>query len=497
MAEFELRLKYTNAPTKAAVHVLALLFPLWGIATPLALVLFTVLLLRLPSNIPILYALVLIVVMVLIITSCTALALICDDDEIRVSKDGLRFPIRFLPSLRFVGQHSWQELVALKLRWNRQEIFSPDDKVRKIERAEFLKLHWNRQETFSADETLDFVFQDGGYARLKLGQIEMAELEQFFIAFEACAYKCERDADIPDFERAIQCRKQGSLYSFTELWEKSLANKFSGATFTPLEPNTLLQSGRYQILRQLAFGGFSAIYLARPQAGGFVVLKESSFPQTDDVQSKAAELFRRESTLLGKLDHPNIAKVHDYFIENARHYIVLQHIEGIDLGRLVMQSGPQPAETVVNWLRQLVPALQYLHGQSPPIVHRDVTPDNLLLKPDGTLIVIDFGAAKEIVGNFTGTIIGKHAYIAPEQFKGKPSSKSDVYSLGATTYFLLTGKPPEPLTPSCSKEQLNSVPQDLSDLVLKCTSMDESERPDCAAILDQLSPKELTVAETR
>jgi len=469
---------------KAAVHVLALLFPLWGIAIPVTLVLFTVLLLRLPANIPIVYALVLIVLMVMVIASCTALALICDDDQIRVSKEGLRFPIKFLPSLRFVGQHSWQELAALKLRWNRQE-------------------------KFSADESLDFIFKDGGCARLRLQHIEPGELEQFFIAFEACAYKCERDADIPDFERAIQCRKQGSLYSFTELWEKSLASKFSGATFTPLEPNTLLQAGQYQILRQLSFGGFSAIYLARCEAGGFIVLKESSFPQTDDVQSKASELFRRECTLLSKLDHPNIAKVQDYFVENARHYLVLQHIEGIDLARLVMQSGPQPADTVVNWLRQLVPALQYLHGQSPPIVHRDVTPDNLLLKPDGTLMLIDFGAAKEIVGNFTGTIIGKHAYIAPEQFKGKPTAKSDVYSVGATAYFLLTGKPPEPLTPSCPNEQLqsrrdacapgnsgapadlNSVPPDLSDLVLRCTSLDENERPDCEMIVDLLSPKEL------
>jgi serine/threonine-protein kinase len=168
----------------------------------------------------------------------------------------------------------------------------------------------------------------------------------------------------------------------------------------------------------------------------------------------------------------------------------LQHIQGIDLGRLVMHSGPQPADTVVNWLRQLVPALQYLHQQAPPIVHRDVTPDNLLLKPDGTLMLIDFGAAKEIVGNFTGTIIGKHAYIAPEQFKGKPTPKSDVYSLGSTAYFLLTGKSPEPLTPSCAKEQLDSVPQDLSDLVLKCTALDERQRPDCGTIVNLLCPKE-------
>jgi hypothetical protein len=443
---------------------LALLFPLWGIAAPLTLTIFIILLLKLPANIPIAYALVLIAAMILGISLCTALALICDDDEIRVSKDGMRFPIKFLPSLRFKGQHTWQELVALRLRWHRKE-------------------------TFSQDETMDFIFEDGGCARLNLRHLDRADLEQFFIAFEACAYRCERDADLPDFERAIQCRKQGSLYSYTDLWEKSLANKFSGATFSPLEPNNRLQSGRYQILRQLAFGGFSAIYLARPEAGGFVVLKESSLPQTDEVQNKAAEMFGREAALLSKLDHPNIAHVRDYFVENGRHYLIMQHIEGIDLGQLVLKSGPQPAETVVNWLRQLATALQYLHEQAPPIVHRDITPDNLLLKPDGTLMVIDFGAAKEIVGNFTGTVVGKHAYMAPEQFKGKPSVKSDVYSLGASAYFLLTGKQPEPLSSSCPKERLDTVPQDLSDIVLQCTALDENERPDCSSILQRLSPK--------
>lgn len=464
MAEFELRMKYSTPPMRAGIHILALLFPIWGIAIPTAIALFITLLLRLPANIPLGYSLALIAIMLGIVALCTICSLICDDDEIRVSKDGLAFPLRFLPTLKFRAQRAWQELGAVKLKWPRQT-------------------------SFGRDESLTLFFEGGGYAQLQLQHPKPEELEQFFIAFESCALNCERDADLPDFEQAIQSRRDGSSFTFTQLWEKSLSHRFTGATFTPLEPDSALQNGRYQILRQLAFGGFAAIYLARAAGGEFVVLKESSFPQSDEVQSKATELFKREATLLGKLTHPNIARLLDYFVENGRHYLVLEHIEGIDLNRLVMQKGALQAESVIEMARQIAAALQYLHEQSPPIVHRDVTPDNLLLKPDGTIMLIDFGAAKEIVSSFTGTIIGKQSYIAPEQFKGKPGTKSDVYGLGATLFFLLTGKQPEPLAPSDLRKVLPEVKEELSELVWRCTSLDENERPACPEITGLLAER--------
>ncbi len=463
MAEFELRMKYNNAATSGTLHSLAILFPLWGIALPTMLVLFIVILLRLPADFPLALSLLFIVSLVLIIAGCTIGALLCDDDQIRVSKEGLAFPLRFLPGLKGRGERSWSDLSRLKL-------------------------NWHRGSRFAEDEAMTFIFESGGIARVDLQNLEPEELEQFFIAFEACAYKCERDSDLPDFECAIQSSNKGAGHSYTQLWEKSLSERFSGATFTPLEPNSLLQESRYEILRQLAFGGFSAIYLARAQGGGFVVLKESSFPQSGETESKATELFKREATLLGKLNHPNIAKVFDYFVENNRHYLVMQHIEGIDLGRFVLQHGPQSSETVTGWARQLLGALKYLHEQTPPIVHRDVTPDNLLLKPDGTVVLIDFGAAKEIVNNFTGTIIGKQSYIAPEQFKGKPSPKSDIYSVGATLYLLLTGRLPEPLSSSNPQLLFKTVPGELSRLIERATSLEESNRPGCDEFLALLSP---------
>jgi len=441
---------------------MALLFPLWGVAAPLTLVLFIFILLKLPANIPIPYALSLSVLMLLGIALCAAIAIICDDDTLRVNKDGIRFPVKFLSDLKGRNQRTWEELASLGLKWKRND-------------------------KFSADEHLDFIFQDGGVARLRLQQLNLTELEQFFIAFEACAYKCERDADLPDFERAVQNHKQGNRISYTELWEKSLANRFCGTNFVPLELNNRLQSGRYEILKQLAFGGFAAVYLARPEAGGFVVIKESNLQDSEEAQKKAGELFAREASILRSLVHPNIARVRDYFIENGRHYIVMEHVEGIDLGRLVLKEGPQPAQTVIEWMLQVASALKYMHEQEPPVVHRDLTADNLVLKPDGTLVVIDFGAANEIVGNFTRTIVGKQAFMAPEQFKGKPSTKSDVYSLGASAFFLLTGKEPEPLSPSRPSSIVVSVPEALDDLIAVCTAIDEKSRPDCASLIDHLS----------
>lgn len=463
MAEFELRMKYTTRPMRAGIHALALSFPAWGILLPAALALFVILLLRLPANIPLGYSLALIAGMLTTIALCASAAIVCDDDEIRISKEGLSFPLRFLPSLKWRREHKWEELGALRLKWHRNDSFAPD-------------------------EELIFFFEGGGHVKLKLQHLNPAELEQFFIAFEACATKCTRDADIPDFEIAVQSKKEGSALSYTQLWEKSLSHRFSGATFTPLEPNTMLQEGRCQVLRQLAFGGFAAVYLARAAGGRFVVLKESSFPQDEKVQTKATELFKREAAILSKLSHPHIAQMLDYFVENGRHYLVLEHIEGLDLGRLVIQNGPQPPETVTNIARQAAEALKYLHEQSPPVVHRDITPDNLLLKPDGTVMLIDFGAAKEIVSGFTGTVIGKQSYIAPEQFKGKPTPKSDIYSLGATLYFLLTGSQPEPLTQSSLAEEHPEIPLNLADLIYRCTSLDEAGRPDAGLIIELLSP---------
>ena len=120
---------YTTRPARLGIHTLALLFPVWGILLPTMLALFILLLLRLPADIPLVYSLGLVGGMVSVFALCLSCALICDDDKIHVSKDGITFPLRFLPTLKWRRQFKWEELGAIKLNWQRGESFAPDDAV--------------------------------------------------------------------------------------------------------------------------------------------------------------------------------------------------------------------------------------------------------------------------------------------------------------------------------------------------------------------------------
>jgi serine/threonine protein kinase len=113
-------------------------------------------------------------------------------------------------------------------------------------------------------------------------------------------------------------------------------------------------------------------------------------------------------------------------------------------------------------------------------VHRDISADNIILKEDETLSIIDFGAANSFLGTATCTLIGKQAYIPPEQLRGKPTVKSDLYSFGCTLFFLLTGKDPEPISVSSPETVKPDVPKYLNDLVVSLTQLDQEKRPSAA-----------------
>src|SRR5690606_21682536 len=127
----------------------------------------------------------------------------------------------------------------------------------------------------------------------------------------------------------------------------------------------------------------------------------------DAARSKAEELFEREAKFLISLSHEQIAKVHDHFKEDGRSYLLMDYIRGQDLRQLVKQNGKQDSLTVMKWGEQIAQILSYLHSQEPPVVHRDLTPDNLVLSSDNKVFLIDFGAANEFVGTATGTLVGK------------------------------------------------------------------------------------------
>ncbi|MDJ0634516.1 MAG: protein kinase [Xenococcaceae cyanobacterium MO_188.B29] len=204
--------------------------------------------------------------------------------------------------------------------------------------------------------------------------------------------------------------------------------------------------GPYQILRTLGKGGMGTTYLVWDKTQKnqgvplLLVLKEMN---ADMLRiAKARELFDREARVLKSLDHPGIPKYYDFFVQDDHKYLVMELIHGHNLEQFIYQRGPLDHERVVKWMIQVCQIITYLHNLQPPLVHRDIKPANLILRNlDSRLMLLDFGAVKEL-GTSLETRIGVEGYSAPEQYRGKPCPQSDIYGIGATIIFLITGKTP-------------------------------------------------------
>jgi|GEM_PF-4017586 len=217
-----------------------------------------------------------------------------------------------------------------------------------------------------------------------------------------------------------------------------------------LRPNTILQS-RYHITRQLGQGGMGTVYEAIDERLDITVaLKESHF-----ADEKLRKQFEREARLLARLRHPAMTRVIDHFTEGEGQFLVMDFIAGEDLWKMLQRNcSAFPVNKVLGWADQLLDALNYLHKQDPPVIHRDIKPQNLKLSDTGQIILLDFGLAKGFAGqlsSFTtsGSIFGYTPNYAPlEQIHGTGTDqRSDLYSLAATLYHLVTGKvPPDALS---------------------------------------------------
>ena len=333
---------------------------------------------------------------------------------------------------------------------------------------------------------LIFYRQSGSPIKIELARLKPQELEPILLAIELWCQHGEPNPQLKELSQTL--KSQGSDKhgpSYTEMWEEELERRFCTTVFMPLESGHHLQNGRLRVIRPLALGGFAAIYLCHLDDKQLVVLKESVIPDdaNEGMKQKALELFDREAVVLMKLNHPNIVKVMDCFVESSRHYLTLEHVNGQDLRQHVKQNGPVNEAIVLDWSVQIVKMLKYLHEQDPPIIHRDLSPDNLVLNYTGDIVLIDFGAANEFLGTATGTFIGKHAFISPEQFRGKAVVQSDIYSLGGTLHYLLTGIEPEPLSPSSPKSSNPKISEEINEVVQACTQMEVADRYQSAAQL--------------
>ena len=212
-----------------------------------------------------------------------------------------------------------------------------------------------------------------------------------------------------------------------------------------IESGTLLQN-RYRIVKQIGQGGMGAVYFATDERfGSTVAVKQTFF---DDPALRKA--FEREAHLLNHLRHTALPKVSDHFTENDGQFLVMDFIEGSDISELLHQrNGAFPLADVLRWADELLDALDYLHTHEPPVVHRDIKPQNLKLTSRGQIVLLDFGLAKgtstQTRANITAaSVFGYSRNYAPlEQIQGTGTdARSDLYSLGATLYHLLTGMPP-------------------------------------------------------
>ena len=264
-----------------------------------------------------------------------------------------------------------------------------------------------------------------------------------------------------------------------------------------LESGAILE-GRYEIQHRLGQGGMGAVYLARDIRLDVRCAVKETFYTTPE----ALDQFEREARLLAKLKHPHLPHVTDYFDEQGRYYLVMEYISGKDLARWRVQRGAPSNRQVTMWACQLLDALNYLHRRRPPVIHRDIKPENIKLTPEGQAVLVDFGIAKIFDPSgmtTTGAKAISPGYSPPEQYSQaqRTDARSDIYGLGATFYYVLTGRCPPEAVERFAGENLPPlshfcrVDPKLERVILRALAMDPRRRwPDASAMraaLEQLT----------
>ncbi|MDQ2752560.1 MAG: serine/threonine protein kinase, partial [Bacteroidota bacterium] len=263
------------------------------------------------------------------------------------------------------------------------------------------------------------------------------------------------------------------------------------ASSTGLLPSNHLLKGKYLIINKLGSGGFASVYKAEEiTRSTFVAVKELGFsslnngnPPTQQQKKDAIQNFQRESAILTSLNHSSIPKFYDCFEENGRWYLVMDLIEGKTLQDFLAKKGGKisPKE-MIDIGDQLCDVLEYLHNCQPPIIFRDLNPENIMITPAGHIYLIDFGISRHFKpGGLYTEPLGTRGYAAPEQYKRNQviTLLSDIYSLGVTFHNMLTGQDPVENTPTLfnfnsPKTYVPSIPVEIDSLIMKMVEADKS-----------------------
>lgn len=248
--------------------------------------------------------------------------------------------------------------------------------------------------------------------------------------------------------------------------------------------------GKYKILNVIGKGGMSVVYLAmNERANKQWAIKEVRKDVVQNFEVVKQNLIV-ETDLLKRLNHPHLPSIIDVIDGDGTFLIVMDYIEGNPLSKAIKNSGAQNQDDVIEWSKQLCDVLGYLHSRKPPIIYRDMKPSNVMLKPDGNVMLIDFGTAREFKSTSVAdtTCLGTQGYAAPEQFggHGQTDARTDIYCLGATMYHLITGHnpalPPYEMYPIRQWNPMLS--SGLEEIILKCTQKNPDDRyQSCAELL--------------
>lgn len=263
---------------------------------------------------------------------------------------------------------------------------------------------------------------------------------------------------------------------------------FKHSTQYQLAPGTTLQSGRYVVEEVIGQGGMGHVYrvldthLSKRRA-----LKEM-IPQIGEPEAELMN-YRREAQMLLNQEHPGIPQIYDSFVEYHRAYIVLQYIPGDNLEKhLLSAHGFLTQEQVGEWMLQLCRIVAHLHSQRPPIIFRDIKPNNIILTPEGRIVLVDFGIAKTYVQDEEHTSVGTNGYAPPEQYKRQAEPRSDIFAIGATMHHLLTGSDPRKEPPFTFRDRMPrklnpAISPQMEALIMKCVAPKVDDRYQSAEAL--------------
>lgn len=238
---------------------------------------------------------------------------------------------------------------------------------------------------------------------------------------------------------------------------------------------------KYEVLNEIGRGSFFTTYLVRDIRINKAWAMKICDKKNRHYSTAVREAILTEPYMMKKLEHPAIPNVVDIIEDQECIFIVREYVEGKTLETIVKTYGAQPADKVIEWGKQLCGILGYLHSQTPPHIYRDMKPANIILKPDGTIKIIDFGIMRtyKTNRNFDTCCLGTKGYAAPEQFGGSQTdARTDIFGLGMTMFRLVTGinpvEPPYEVIPICSFNP--KLPKGLEYIISKCIQPNPDER---------------------